>query len=146
VLDPNPREALIRDAVAYRSGLERTLAQIDLVKISEQDLALVYDGSEADAVDRIDSCGPTLVLLTRGARGATLLRRSRPDLHADVAVSSRPVVDTLGAGDATLAAVVSRLLVLGPDPDDGDLDDALRFAMTVAAETARHHGGLLRLP
>ena len=56
------------------------------------------------------------------------------------------MVDTLGAGDATLAAFVSRLLRLGPDPADDDLDDALRFAMAVAAETARHHGGLLRLP
>jgi len=146
VLDPNPREALIREAAAYRTGFERTLAHIDFVKISEQDIALVYDGSEADAVDRIGSCGPSLVLLTRGAGGATLLRVGRPELHADAAASSRPVVDTLGAGDATLAAFVSRLLRLGPGPTDTNLHAALCFAMDVAAETARHHGGRLRLP
>jgi len=146
VLDPNPRDALVRDPAAYRSGFERTLAHVGLVKVSDQDLGLLYDASEADAVQRIGACGPSTVLLTRGARGATLLRSGRPDLHADVADSPSPVVDTLGAGDATLAAFVSRLLRLGTDPADDDLDDALRFAMAVAAETARHHGGRLRLP
>jgi sugar/nucleoside kinase (ribokinase family) len=61
-------------------------------------------------------------------------------------LSSRPVVDALGAGDATLAAFVSRLLQLEGVASDAELDDALRFAMVVAAETARHPGGRLRLP
>jgi fructokinase len=146
VLDPNPREALIRDRAAYLAGFERTLAHVDVLKISEQDLTLVYDGSEADAVGRISACGPTAVLLTRGARGATLLRPGHTDLHADAVLSSRPVVDALGAGDATLAAFVSRLLQLEGVASDAELDDALRFAMVVAAETARHPGGRLRLP
>lgn len=146
VLDPNPRPALVGDAAAYRAGFEQALGRVDLVKVSEDDLALVYGGDETEAVRRILEIGPSAVLLTRGARGAALVRAGRTDLDVDVASSPRPVVDTLGAGDATLAAFVSELLRLGAAPSDADLEDALRFAMAVAAETARHRGGLIRLP
>lgn len=146
VVDPNPRPALIDDGAAYRTGFESVLPSTDLVKVSEQDLALLYAEGEDAVVRRMHDLGAPTVLLTRGAGGASLLRAGRPALHVPAAPADGPVVDTLGAGDATLAAVVSQLLRLDGDPSDDDLVDVLGFAMAVAAATTRQPGGLLRLP
>jgi fructokinase len=145
-VDPNPRPALMRDHAAYRAGFEAVLPHVDLVKLSEQDLALLYDGSEDDVVRRLRDAGAPALLLTRGARGASLLRADRPAIDVAAVLSAEPVVDALGAGDASLAAFVSGLLQLGEEPSDAGLEQALRFAMTVAAATTRHRGGRLRLP
>lgn len=146
VVDPNPRPALIHDAAAYRTGFATVLPFVDLVKVSEQDLALLHAEPEADVVRRMHDEGASTVLLTRGARGASLLRAGRPAIDVPIAHSDQPLVDALGAGDATLAAVVSRLLRTEGDPSDRDLEQALGFAMAVAAATTRHPGGRLRLP
>ena len=56
------------------------------------------------------------------------------------------IVDTMGAGDATLSATVARLATDG-DPADAEVWGAvLRQAMEIAAATCRSEGALLRTP
>ena len=55
------------------------------------------------------------------------------------------VVDTVGAGDATLAAVAAGLANGTPSDADGWRQLLVR-AMDVAAATCRAEGGLLRTP
>ncbi len=145
-VDPNPRPALLRDAVAFRVGLERALAHADLAKLSEEDIGLLYAGSEADAVAGIHAAGTPTVLLTRGSRGATLVRADGRRIDVAIASLPGPVVDTLGAGDATLASVVSDAVRVGLDATDEKLCEALDRAMRVAGATARQFGGRLQLP
>jgi fructokinase len=145
-IDPNPRPMLLRDRSAFREGLRRALAHTELAKVSEDDIDLLYEGSEAEAIAEISGSGTTAILLTRGPRGATLVLRGGRRLDVPTAALPGDVVDTLGAGDATLAAFVSELLRLGGVTSDPALHDALEFSMRVAAATARHPGGQLRLP
>ena len=108
---------------------------------------LLYGTDLETAAQRMRADGAAFVLATAGRRGAGLLTPAGR-VEAGVAELPGPVVDTMGAGDATLAAVTDALLradVQGV----GDVDywsGALQNAMVVAAATCRAEGALLRLP
>ncbi len=83
--------------------------------------------------------GAGLALGTRGAEGALLFDGA--DLHRVEAVplaGDRPIADTMGCGDALLAAVVVSLLASGwrkgVIPSAGAIDAALRAGSSFAAE------------
>jgi len=145
-VDPNPRPALLRDPDAFRDGLHRALAHADLAKLSEEDVGLLYAGSEADAISSIHAAGTPTVLLTRGSRGATLVREDGRRIDVEIAAMPGAVVDTLGAGDATLASFVGEVVRVGLHATDQQLREALDQAMRVAGATARQLGGRLQLP
>jgi fructokinase len=139
VFDPNVRPTLIRDAQALRRDCLGWLAQADLVKLSDEDLAFIAPGVPVlEAASRWLALGPRAVVLTRGAAGATLLRAG----HAPVSVRPPAVqlVDTIGAGDTFGAALSVALLEQGVE-QPGQLQElpesawrqVLRFAATAAA-------------
>lgn len=109
-LDPNPRPSLI-DRDRYRHRLERWLGLADVVKISEADLAWLEPGSDpmdvAQAWMRTDDSGderPLAMVITRGARGASVVRSAGV---VDVAPAVVDVVDTVGAGDTFAGAMLA---------------------------------------
>jgi len=55
------------------------------------------------------------------------------------------VTDTMGAGDASLAALVAGIVQKDPTTAD-EWTDVLGTAMDIAAATCRFHGALLRTP
>jgi fructokinase len=57
-----------------------------------------------------------------------------------------PVLDTLGAGDATVSAMVAGSLAVGPDPSLEQAQACLESAMRVAAATCPSWDGLLQVP
>src|SRR5260221_14598948 len=68
VFDPNVRPTLIRDAQAFRRDCLGWLAQADLVKLSDEDLAFIAPGVPVlEAATRWLALGPRAVVLTRGA-------------------------------------------------------------------------------
>ncbi len=141
-VDPNCRPSAIPDPPAYRERLGRILARADLVKVSAEDLEWLDPGRPlAEAARALLELGPAVVLLTRGAQGATVLTAA-----GDVDVPSQPVtvVDTIGAGDAFNGGFLAwwRSHGLGRDDlADGDLlVEAARFAALVAARTVARAG------
>jgi fructokinase len=145
VADPNPRPALLRDRSRFRAGFEALMPHTELVKIGDEDVDLLYPGRSLDAVGaRMLELGAEFALLTRGDAGATVLTRLG---RVDAPASSRPgpVVDTMGAGDATLATILAHLVREGGSPDAESWRPPLYRAMAVAAATCRSHGGLLTL-
>lgn len=114
--DPNLRPRLLGSPDAERARVERLVAACDVVKASDEDLAWLYPGQDAEkvAANWAHSGGPALVVLTMGARGARAWWRH--GCH-EVAPPPVEVVDTVGAGDAFTAGLVSGLLstgLLGP--------------------------------
>ncbi len=143
-IDPNPRSGMMSDRVEFVRGFESLASKALLVKVGEDDATLLY-GEPLDALrSRLIDLGAEIVLATQGSAGGTIetgeVVQTRP-------ISNLPgrIVDTMGGGDATLAAAVAALVE--DAPADADAWGALlQRAMDVAAATCRFEGALLRLP
>lgn len=145
VLDPNPRAGMMSDRGAFVRNLEAAAAESFLVKVGDEDAALLYSADLAAVQARLHGLGAGVVLGTAGPAGASVVA---DELRVDVPVAELPgpIVDTMGAGDATLASVITSLLGAGLPADAADWEAVLRRAMLVAAATCRAEGALLRLP
>jgi fructokinase len=144
-LDPNVRRSFVPDLDDYVRRLDGWLSATDLVKVSEEDLRTLHPDEEPLAVaGRWVRQGPALVVVTRGAMGAVAVSA---DTSVEIPGTAVEVVDTVGAGDAFTAGLLSWLddhdaLSRGAlaDLDRVAVTQALRFAATVAARTCERPG------
>lgn len=146
--DPNCRPTLIEDVRSARRRIQTLVADSDIVKASLEDLAWLYPGRAYQEVGQewLDR-GGGIVVITMGGDGAWACTR-----HRETAVSAFPVdvVDTVGAGDAFTAGLLSalgRAGLLGVTNraalsaiDEETLTDVLTFAARVAAATCGRRG------
>ncbi|WP_242909320.1 carbohydrate kinase family protein [Actinomadura terrae] len=106
--DPNIRPALLGDRAAERRRVERQVALADVVKASDEDLAWLYPGADpVHVAHRWRGLGPALVVVTRGPRGCVAVTASG---QVERPAPPVEVVETVGAGDAFMAGLVSALL------------------------------------
>jgi fructokinase len=143
-VDPNPRTGMLRDKAEFVRGFEQLAAGAALVKVGEDDAALLY-GDRLDALRaRLIDLGARAVLATEGAAGATI---EAGDVVVTRPISNLPgrIVDTMGAGDAAFAATVAALVESTP-ADAEAWAAVLQSAMDAAAATCRFEGALLRTP
>ena len=144
-IDPNCRPTLTHDLAAYRARLAEALALADIIKLSRTDLDYLIPGVDPEtiAADWL-AAGTSLVIVTKGGEGATAwVKGSR----IDVPVGETTVVDTVGAGDSFIAAVLCHLDRVGRlrvgqigAIDAADAEAALRFGVRVAAFTCSRAG------
>ncbi|SDU92520.1 fructokinase [Microlunatus sagamiharensis] len=144
-LDPNVRPSVIADRDRYLDRLAGWVALSDVVKVSDEDLAWLHPGEAVeDVARRWLAAGPVLVLVTSGGSGAWAATASA---EVRLPTPSVEVVDTVGAGDAFMAATLAFLhrtgrqdaeAVRGLDVDD--LRALLDLAVRVAADTCTRAG------
>src|SRR4051794_22941261 len=142
MIDVNCRPRVVTDKARYISRLERAFAHADVVKVSDEDLAYVYPGTDPlDAAREVFSRGPRAVLLTAGGASVHVLTASA---EREVAVPPVHVVDTIGAGDSfsggflTWWSATGRTIEqLGALPE---LVPAVAAAIAVAAVTCTRRG------
>lgn len=108
-LDPNVRPTVEPDMDVWRARLDALIPHVDLLKVSAEDLGLLYpDKAPATVASDLVRRGVSLVVVTDGggaARGWTAT-----GLQADAVPPRVSVVDTVGAGDTFQAALLARLL------------------------------------
>lgn len=143
-IDPNPRAGMLSDRDEFVRGFESLAARAEIVKVGTDDAVLLYDGDLDALRARLRGLGVGAVLATAGVDGA-ILEADAGIVAAPISTLPGPVVDTVGAGDSTLAAVVAGLVGSAPRTTD-EWDALLRRAMDIAAATCRAEGGLLRTP
>ena len=141
-LDPNLRPSLVRDEPAYRAILETLFGLVDVIKVSAADLAWLAPGRDvaAVAVELLDR-GPALVAVTLGGAGVLAVRRTADGVASTTVPGFQvTVADTVGAGDSFDGGLLTRLAELGVTSraalghlSEGELTEALRFAVAVAA-------------
>ena len=144
--DPNVRPSVIGEREASVELVEDSVRAAHVVKASREDIEWLYPlRTVEEAAARWSRLGPTLVVVTDGADGASTYRQGHPPLR-------RPgrevtVVDTIGAGDAFTAGMltgfVRRRLHHGrrlESVSDGTLADILDEAVLVAAMTCERAG------
>ncbi|MGP7959240.1 carbohydrate kinase family protein [Sanguibacter sp. A247] len=111
-VDPNIRPALIADADSVRARVEEIVALADVVKVSDEDLAWFAPGVDPlNVARRWSAWGAGLVVVTRGGDGAWLLRHDGRLL--EVPGRRVDVVDTVGAGDTFMGALLDALATGG---------------------------------
>jgi fructokinase len=123
--DPNFR--LLMDE-RYDATLRHMTGLADVVKVSEEDLAGLFRTDDVEAAfAALRSFNPEATYLyTKGARGASL-HVAGSAWH--MAAPSIEVVDTVGAGDASIAALAWSML----KKPDRTPQDHLRFAVCAGA-------------
>lgn len=144
-LDPNVRLNVEPDTALWRRRVEAFCRLADVVKVSDEDLGLLYPGtSPVDIAARWRDLGAGLVIVTGGAAGAQAFG---PCGHVTTAARKITVVDTVGAGDTFQAAFIAGLAEYGittraaVDALSGDEIAALvAFAGTAAAITCTRRG------
>jgi fructokinase len=147
--DPNVRPLLMGRREAVVTRVEELVALSDVVKASAEDLSWLYpDDTPADVAARWLGLGPSLVAITLGPDGV-LAAGSATGLVQRPAVPVA-VVDTVGAGDAFMAALIAGLAqrdLLGRAQterlaalDAGELATVLDDAALAAALTCSRPG------
>lgn len=102
--DPNVRTMVHGSSQAVRERLRTLVAQSDLVKASDEDLAfLLGDTSAEEAIQRLLADGAGVVAVTRGGDGAVV-----GSAAGTVTIPPVPttLVDTVGAGDTFMAGLL----------------------------------------
>jgi fructokinase len=145
--DPNIRPAFLQDRDAAWGDVRDLAGQATVVKLSDEDLRLLRpDAPEEESCVSLLRGRTELVVLTRGAEGAVAFTEAST---LPVQAPTTPVVDTVGAGDSFMAAVIALLVDWGV-ASEGEgavraLDDErvrllLRGAVTAAAVTCARRG------
>jgi fructokinase len=146
--DPNARPAIMGSADEVRPRVETLVDLSDVVKVSDEDLAWLYPGSDPVSVARVWQRGtPALVVVTFGGKGAVAVS----DGGAVEALAPQvEVVDTVGAGDSFMGALIDGLWehgLLGADRrhalnavDPATVQRVLDRCCTVAAITVSRAG------
>jgi fructokinase len=120
---------------SYRPRLERMAALSDFIKVSEEDLGLMFPGEDTErGLARLRALAPRAdLLVTRGARGMELRAPGRTILQPAFEVE---VKDTVGAGDSSMAAWMAGVLTRPDQPPE----EHLRLAAATAALVCTRSG------
>jgi len=134
LLDPNCRPAAITNVAAYRELIDTFIRQVDIVKVSTDDLRLLRPGEAwLSAARGLLDLGPAAVLVTDGPSPATVVT----ELHErSIAVPVVDVVDTIGAGDAFVAGFLTWWTSHALNQHEAADPNALVRAATAAVEVA----------
>lgn len=108
--DPNIRTTLIDDEADARERVARHITAADLIKASDEDVEWLHPGADPQEVAQAWLAeGPALVVVTAGAAGAFAAYAGG---IVGVPAPSVRVVDTVGAGDTVMGALLAGLLEL----------------------------------
>jgi len=142
--DPNIRPLVLPARSKVVSLVEARVRLCAIVKASDEDMQWLYPGRDAtDAMADWASFGPRLAVLTRGGNGARAFFGQNSVVLPAPAIK---VVDTVGAGDSFMAAL---LAIMGEDGALGGQVSSiareqvfkwLEFAIRAAAITCTRKG------
>ena len=148
--DPNYRPTLWPGEERAREVIQDSFRFCHLAKISEEEWEVATGRRSLDAgIRAVLDKGVELLVVSRGERGAIA---TNGDYRISLPSWKVNVVETTGAGDGFLAAIIARLMPLREQAgslakiDRAAVEDALRFANAVGALTCTKPGAIPALP
>lgn len=142
-VDPNLRPLLVSVDV-YRSVIDRWAGVADILRLSEDDLDLLWPGwTPTQAADHLHAIGVPLAVISLGGDGAYASIRGE---GVRVPIAPTTLVDTVGAGDSFHGGLLHHLAGIGAlggrleSLDAAGLTEALTFASRVSAITCSRAG------
>ncbi len=140
--DPNLRLALWKNADDARSGMRIGFSYANLVKISEDEVEFMTGKPADEGVYDLWRDVTELIIITRGANGATAVTR---DGVTHIPGHSVKAIDTTGAGDGFVAGMLYGILNYGAAYPMA-LPQIIHFANAVGALTTTERGAIPALP
>ncbi|MGY4795142.1 carbohydrate kinase family protein [Lysinibacillus fusiformis] len=148
--DPNVRLPLWQDEAACRETILAFLPKAHIVKLSEEELLfLTALEDEQEAVQILFREHVAIIIITHGAAGATLYTKKH---HVKAPADKVQTVDTTGAGDAFIGAILSQYLHHGLSVDyvvaycEQHAMSLLSFANRYAGISTTKHGAIPSYP
>jgi fructokinase len=149
--DPNYRPTLWPDEATARRVIFDAFQYAHLAKISEEEWAVATGHADLDAgIRAVLDQGVELLVISRGEKGALA---TNGDYRIEIpALDNLNVVETTGAGDGFMGAMITRLL---PEfeargslaaIDEATVRDALHYANHVGGLTCTQPGAIPALP
>jgi sugar/nucleoside kinase (ribokinase family) len=139
--DPNLRPMIWHDLDEMRAYARKGMEYADIVKLSEEEaLALTGESDPISAARSIrETYGIDVILITRGIQGCVYCLGGQFGARPSYPVAA---VDTTGAGDAFLGALLYKLLALESlrDLTMPLLDEYVRFANAAGALSVTRKG------
>ena len=139
--DPNIRLTVEPDHAVWLRTFESIAPHASIIKMSDEDAAVLFPGQEAGALAQELATGGSLVAITLGGDGAVI---ANSHVVARIEAPTITVVDTIGAGDSFMAAVLSWSAAYSwPAADELDLTeltDLGMYACSAAAITCSRPG------
>jgi fructokinase len=153
--DVNYRSSLWKDPSEALNQSHRMLAEVDLIKLNEEEAALLTgiensgmsDPAQVEsAAQKLLAAGPQIIVITLGAEGSYFHIDSGGAFIAPYQVKT---IDAVGCGDAFIAGLLTKLVQVENWKEDLKQDylaEALQFANAVGALTSLKRGALPALP
>ena len=145
--DPNLRKPLWRCEEEAKEQILWSLAQADVVKISDEEVEFLWNCTPEEGADKLlNEFGVSLAMVTLGPKGCLLKTK---DAVCQVASPKVSPIDTTGAGDIFGGSAVCRLLELNKPIEDltaEDLHYIGAFASTAASLSTEAAGGIPSIP
>lgn len=143
--DANLRLSLWPDRDTAERLIREGIAAAGIVKLSDEELEFLTGSSEPDAAGRaLWHENLRLLVVTHGRNGSTFLTRDACEHVPGMAVAT---VDTTGAGDAFVAALLAGILEdIGTAFTPGRLRGICRFANAAGALATTAPGAIPSLP
>ncbi|MGX1695305.1 PfkB family carbohydrate kinase [Microbacterium keratanolyticum] len=143
-MDPNPRPNLIDDREEYLRQIKAAYAEVDLLKVSDEDLDYLMPGTTAeDAALALHGEHHITVIVTRAA-SPTLLAYGGG--ITEITVPPTTVVDATGAGDSFMASVLADVAQYGQPLAVDMWVEYIRRANSAASATCQGTGGAESMP
>lgn len=150
--DPNWRPGVWHDHELAGDLITLMMSLSDVVKIADEEWEFVTGTRDfAEGSAKIRRFGPKLIVVTKGENGA-YFNAQTPNgqtIEGEVGGFSTDATDTLGAGDAFMAGLLSQLLqhrVLDDALNEEFLQNAVRVANACGALATQKTGAIPSLP
>lgn len=145
--DPNVRLSLWKDEEALRETIFAVLGDVDVLKISEEELLFLTGAEDLDIIKKwIKEYQLSLVFLTKGAEGSVVFTQSGMVSIEALKVNT---VDTTGAGDAYVSGYLFCLERWEKDLAQMTVEEAAeiaKFASVSGGLAASEKGAMTALP
>ncbi len=145
--DPNYRAPLWDSKEAAIEGMRSVVSYVDVMKISDEETALLTDVEEPEgAAKKLVDLGVSVVAVTLGANGALVCTKEGCKVVPGFLAN---MVDTTGAGDSFWGGFLKCLIESGKHPTELSLEDVAAFAKygnAVASLCVEKRGAIPAMP
>ncbi len=146
--DPNLRPPLWSSLDVAKTTILSVMDQVDILKISEEELLFLTGEQDIEKGSKLlyEQYLIPLILVTLGPNGCGVRQADRFSVIAGIKVQA---VDTTGAGDSHLGAMLYHIIEDGRRPEDIEFDkikEFVRFANTMAAYVTTQYGSAAIMP